>query len=129
MAFNVCLIRVIEFGGSDQSGCPLHVYQANTFPTVTTYTQVTNIFHVIQCDPGRHVHRPNVFAPLATAEDRLEVDGYVFRGTFVRRRAFGGGRTRFVIIIERLSRTGPLFKIIEMFSTCVGRLGRVGSDL
>lgn len=33
----VCLIRVIEFGGSDQSGCSLHVYQA---PTVITYTHI-----------------------------------------------------------------------------------------
>lgn len=33
------------------------------------------------------------------------------------------------VIERRLSRTGPLFKIIEMFSTCIGGLRGVSADL
>lgn len=51
---------------------------------------------------------------------KIKVQVFVFQ-----RNSVGG--SRIFSTNKRLSRTGPLFKIIEMFSTCVGRLRAVAS--
>lgn len=132
----VCLIIVIKSGGSDQPGS-LHVYQANTFPTVVTHINVIQLI----CDSNRTTVRssrldtaqlleklrvvvnPRMSEGLATTRAPEIGGGYCYRRT-----GNGGQVVHAYIIIKKLSRTWPLFKIIERFSTCVGRL-RVASGL
>lgn len=132
----VCLIIVIKSGGSDQPGS-LHVYQANTFPTVVTHINVIQLI----CDSNR---TPVLGSRLRAAQLldkmlRVVINPAVGLTTTAGAPRNGGGRCRrrtgnggqvvhAYIIIKKLSRTWPLFKIIERFSTCVGRL-RVASGL
>lgn len=125
----VCLIIVIKPGRGDQSGS-LHVYQADTFPVVITHVHFVDVSNlntvperVLELGDGGGSMRGSRRVQNTTASPaRLGTGTVVVRSR-------NGVQIIDTDTIEKLSRAWPLFKIIEMFSTCVGWLRCVPARL
>lgn len=129
----VCLIIVIKSSCGNNSG-PLHIYQANTFPIIVTHAHVIQLIDVADLyaipktvlDGGGRSLGGGWGSLCSTI-----VDGATISPT--RPLLRNSVHARNTNIIKKLSRAWPLFKIIEMFSTCVGRLRcistRLGTDV